>query len=59
MWLFVPTQQKIREFCTGFREYPYQMGSSLNTAGISYQTIKIAEILVQLDGNLSPVLRTV
>jgi hypothetical protein len=24
-------------------EYPYQMGSSLNAANISYQTLKLAE----------------
>ena len=43
MWLFVPVQQKLQEFFKGFMEYPYQMGSSLNAANISYQTLKLAE----------------
>ena len=43
MWLFVPVQQKLQEFFKGFMEYPYQMGSSLNAANISYQTLRLAE----------------
>jgi hypothetical protein len=43
MWLFVPVQQKLQEFFKGFMEYPYQLGSSLSAANVSYQTLKLAE----------------
>jgi arylsulfatase A-like enzyme len=43
MWLFVPVQQKLQEFFKGFMDYPYQLGSSLNAANISYQTLRLAE----------------
>jgi hypothetical protein len=45
MWLCVPIPQKTSEFFTGFREYPSQTGSSLNTVTISSQTITIAAAL--------------
>ena len=48
MWMFVPVQQKLKEFFVDFEEYPYQAGSSLNAAGIGYQTIKMAEALKRL-----------
>ena len=48
MWLFVPVQQKLKEFFADFEKYPYQAGSSLNAAGINYQTIKMAEALKRL-----------
>jgi hypothetical protein len=35
--------QKLQEFFKGFMEYPYQLGSSLNAANISYQTLRLAE----------------
>jgi arylsulfatase A-like enzyme len=43
IWLFIPVQQKLQEFFQGFMDYPYQMGSSLNAANISYQTLRLAE----------------
>jgi arylsulfatase A-like enzyme len=43
IWLFIPVQQKLQEFFKGFMEYPYQLGSSLNAANISYQTLRLAE----------------
>jgi arylsulfatase A-like enzyme len=48
MWLFVPVQQKLKEFFADFEKYPYQAGSSLNAAGISYQTVKLAEAMKRL-----------
>jgi arylsulfatase len=56
-WLFVPVQQKIREFCADFEQYPYQAGSSLNAAGINYQTLRAMEALKrlqQLEGMTPP-----
>jgi arylsulfatase len=48
MWLFVPVQEKIKAFFAGFDKYPYQAGTSLNAAGINYQTVKMAEALKRL-----------
>jgi arylsulfatase len=48
IWLFVPVQQKLRDFFTDFERYPYQAGSSLNAAGINYQTLKVMEGLKRL-----------
>jgi arylsulfatase len=48
MWLFVPVQQKIKEFFTDFDQYPSQAGSSLNAAGINYQTLRAMEALKRL-----------
>ncbi len=36
MWLLVPIQGKVKEFFSDFDQFPYQMGSSLNAAGINY-----------------------
>jgi arylsulfatase A-like enzyme len=56
IWLFVPIQQKIKEFFVDFDQYPYQAGSSLSAAGINYQTLKAAEALKRLKEleNLAP-----
>ena len=35
LWLFVPVQQKIKEFFADFEAYAYQAGASLNAAGIN------------------------
>jgi arylsulfatase len=48
LWLFVPVQQKIKEFFADFEQYPYQAGSSLNAAGINYQSLRAAEALKRL-----------
>jgi arylsulfatase len=48
IWLFVPIQQKIKEFFTDIDKYPFQAGSSLNTAGINYQTLRAMEALKRL-----------
>ena len=48
LWLFVPIQQKVKEFLTTIPQYPFQQGSSLNAAGINYQTLKAAEALKRL-----------
>jgi arylsulfatase len=42
IWLFVPIQQRIREFLHGFMDFPYQAGSSLSAGNISYQTLRMA-----------------
>jgi arylsulfatase len=33
IWLFVPVQQKLKEFLTTLPQYPFQQGSSLTDAG--------------------------
>ena len=48
MWLFVPVQKKIKSFFADFEKYPHQVGTSLNAAGINYQTVKMAEALKRL-----------
>lgn len=49
MWLFVPIQQKVKEFITSLEGYPFQEGSSLNAAGINYNTLKAAKALKEID----------
>jgi arylsulfatase len=48
IWLFVPVQQKIRAFFSDFDKYPSQDGSSLNAAGINYNTLKAAAVMKRL-----------
>ena len=56
IWLFVPIQQKVKEFLLSTTQFPLQQGSSLNAAGINYQTLKAAEALKRLQEmeSLSP-----
>jgi arylsulfatase len=48
MWLFVPVQQKVKEFFGDFAQYPYQAGSSLTVSNINYGTIRMQEALQRL-----------
>ena len=49
LWLFVPVQQKLKEFFAGFMKYPYQIGSSLTVSNINYQTLRMAEAMKRLN----------
>jgi arylsulfatase len=49
MWLFIPIQQKIKEFLGTIAGFPFQEGTSLNAAGINYQTLRAAEALKRLN----------
>jgi arylsulfatase len=53
LWAFVPAQNYIQRFISTIPDYPFQSGSSLNAAGINYQSLQAAEILRQLE-SLSP-----
>jgi arylsulfatase len=48
MWLFVPIQQKVKEFLLTLPQFPFQEGGSLNAASINYQTLKAAEAMKRL-----------
>ncbi len=48
LWLFVPVQQKLKDFLLTIPQFPFQEGSSLNAAGINYQTLKAATALKRL-----------
>ncbi len=48
LWLFVPIQQKVKEFLLTIPDFPFQEGASLNAAGINYQTLKAAQALKRL-----------
>jgi arylsulfatase len=48
IWLFVPVQQKIKDFLVTIPQFPFQEGSSLNAAGINYQSLKAAAALKRL-----------
>jgi arylsulfatase A-like enzyme len=48
MWIFVPIQGVIKEFLATVPKYPFQVGSSLNAAGINYQTLKAAAAMKRL-----------
>jgi arylsulfatase len=48
LWTFVPAQLYIKKFLATIPEYPFQQGSSLNAAGINYNSLKAAEALKRL-----------
>jgi arylsulfatase len=48
IWLFVPVQGQVKDFLATIPQYPFQEGSSLNAAGINYQTLKAAKALKRL-----------
>jgi arylsulfatase len=56
IWLFVPVQQKLKEFLVTLPQFPFQEGSSLNAANINYTTLKAAAALKKLQEleSLSP-----
>ena len=49
IWLFVPVQAQVKEFLMTIPQFPFQQGSSLNAAGINYQTLKAAAALKRLN----------
>jgi arylsulfatase A-like enzyme len=49
MWLFVPIQAKLKEFFVTLPLYPFQEGSSLNAAGINYDSLKAMTALKVLE----------
>jgi arylsulfatase len=48
IWLFVPIQNKLKAFLSTIDKYPFQQGSSLNAAGVNYQTLKALDALKRL-----------
>ena len=48
IWLFVPVQNQLKAFFKTIPDFPFQQGSSLNAAGINYNTLKAAEALKRL-----------
>lgn len=48
MWIFVPIQQKVKEFLATIPGYPFQEGSSLSASNISYATLKAQAALKRL-----------
>jgi arylsulfatase len=48
MWIFVPIQGVLKEFLATIPDYPFQEGSSLNAAGINYQSLKQAAAMKRL-----------
>jgi arylsulfatase A-like enzyme len=48
MWIFVPIQGVLKEFLATIPDYPFQEGSSLNAAGINYQSLKQAGAMKRL-----------
>jgi arylsulfatase len=48
IWTFVPAQGYIKKFLATIPDYPFQEGSSLNAAGINYNTLKAAAALKRL-----------
>jgi arylsulfatase A-like enzyme len=48
IWAFIPAQNYIKKFLSTIPDYPFQEGSSLNAAGINYNTLKAAAVLKRL-----------
>ena len=51
MWIFVPIQSVIGDFISTLDGYPLQKGSSLNAAGINYNSLETLKILGELKEN--------
>ena len=49
MWLFVPVQAELKKFFVTIPEYPFQQGSSLNAAGINYNSLKAMKAMQMLE----------
>jgi arylsulfatase len=48
LWTFVPIQNQLKSFLSTIPQYPFQEGSSLNAAGINYNSLKAAQALKRL-----------
>jgi arylsulfatase len=48
LWTFVPAQEYIKKFLSTIPEFPFQEGSSLNAAGINYQSLKAGAAMKRL-----------
>lgn len=48
MWLFVPVQQKLKEFLVTIPQYPFQEGMNMSAGDVNYNTLKAAQALKQL-----------
>ncbi len=48
IWLFIPVQQQLKAFLTTLPEYPFQQGSSLNAAGINYNSLQAMQAMKRL-----------
>jgi arylsulfatase A-like enzyme len=48
LWTFVPAQGYIKKFVSTIADYPFQEGSSLNAAGINYNSLKAAAAMKRL-----------
>ena len=48
IWLFVPVQQKLKAFLETLPKFPFQQGSSLNAAGINYDSLKAMDAMRRL-----------
>src|SRR3990172_6833782 len=48
IWLFVPVQEKLKGFLTTLPEFPFQQGSSLNAAGINYNSLQAMQAMKRL-----------
>ena len=53
MWLFVPVQEKIKQFFSTIPNYPFQAGSSLSASNISYDTLVKQKALQDLGKAMS------
>jgi arylsulfatase len=49
MWTFVPAQGYIKTFLGTLAGFPFQEGSSLNAAGINYNSLRAADALKRLE----------
>lgn len=54
MWLFVPIQQKIKEFFGSLEGYPFQTGSSLTAGNINYDTLRLQKLMKRLENMPAP-----
>jgi arylsulfatase len=49
MWLFVPIQEKLKEFFVTIPQFPFQEGGSLSAGNINYNSLKAMKALKMLE----------
>jgi arylsulfatase len=54
IWLFVPVQEELQGFLSTLSEYSFQQGSSLNAAGINYNSLQAMKRLKELESLAPP-----
>ncbi|MNP23979.1 hypothetical protein D3C76_1167100 [compost metagenome] len=48
MWLFVPVQDKVKQFMATIPQYPFQEGVTFGVGNINYQSLAVRKAMMGL-----------